>query len=109
LAYEAGKTHGRAPAPGHDYYTAVKDRTDGKIAALAQARRLIRQACHIPGRARRRRAHRHLTRAAPAVTINRDAPGPASRGRRHQMGHNRGQLPAAASGCSLPRRGTQTA
>jgi len=25
----------------------VKDRTDGKIAALSQARRLIRQACHI--------------------------------------------------------------
>jgi transposase len=47
VAYEAGKTHGRAPAPGHDYYAAVKDRTDGKIAALSQARRLIRQACHI--------------------------------------------------------------
>jgi len=47
VAYEAGKTHGRASAPGHDYYAAVKDRTDGKIAALAQARKLIRQACHI--------------------------------------------------------------
>ena len=34
-------------APGHDYYAAVKDRTDGKIAALSQARKLIRQACHI--------------------------------------------------------------
>ena len=47
VAYEAGKTHGRASAPGHDYYAAVKDRTDGKIAALSQARKLIRQACHI--------------------------------------------------------------
>ncbi len=47
VAYEAGKTHGRGSAPGHDYYAAVKDRTDGKIAALSQARRLIRQACHI--------------------------------------------------------------
>ena len=47
VAYVAGKTHGRASAPGHDYYAAVKDRTDGKIAALSQARRLIRQACHI--------------------------------------------------------------
>ena len=46
VAYEGGKTH-PAPAPGHDYYVAVKDRTDGKIAALAQARKLIRQACHI--------------------------------------------------------------
>ena len=47
VAHEAGKTHGRASAPGHDYYAAVKDRTDGKIAALSQARKLIRQACHI--------------------------------------------------------------
>src|SRR6266568_5009672 len=47
VAYEAGKTHARAPAPGHDYYAQVKDRQDGKIAALAQARKLIRQACHI--------------------------------------------------------------
>ena len=47
VAYEAGKTHGRASAPGHDYYAAVKNRQDGKIAALSQARRLIRQACHI--------------------------------------------------------------
>jgi transposase len=47
VVYEAGKTHARAAAPGHDYYAAVKDRKDGKIAALSQARRIIRQACHI--------------------------------------------------------------
>lgn len=47
VAYEAGKTHARASAPGHDYYAAVKDRQDGKIAALSQARKLIREACHI--------------------------------------------------------------
>ncbi len=47
VVYEAGKTHARASAPGHDYYTAVKDRKDGKIAALPQARKIIRQACHI--------------------------------------------------------------
>ena len=47
VVYEAGKTHARASAPGHDYYTAVKDRKDGKIAALSQARKIIRQACHI--------------------------------------------------------------
>jgi transposase len=29
VAYEAGKTHGRASAPGHDYYAAVKDRSMG--------------------------------------------------------------------------------
>jgi transposase len=46
-AGKAGKTHARASAPGHDYYAAVKDRKDGKIAALSQARKILRQACHI--------------------------------------------------------------
>jgi transposase len=45
--YEAGKTSARPGGPGHDYYTAVKDRIDGKRAALSQARRLTRQGMHI--------------------------------------------------------------
>jgi transposase len=45
--YEAGKTHARASAPDHAYYTQVKDRTDGKRAAISEARKIIRQACHI--------------------------------------------------------------
>lgn len=45
--YEAGKTHARASAPDHGYYAQVKDRIDGKRAALAESRRLLRQACHI--------------------------------------------------------------
>ena len=45
--YEAGKTHARASAPDHRYY-AVKDRKDGKRAALSEARKILRQACHIP-------------------------------------------------------------
>jgi transposase len=44
--YEAGKAQARASAPGYAYYTAVKDRIDGKRAALSAARRIIRQACH---------------------------------------------------------------
>jgi len=47
VLYEAGKTHARASAPGHAYYAAVKDRTGGKLAALSQARKIVRQACHI--------------------------------------------------------------
>jgi transposase len=47
LVYEAGMTHARKLAPDHDYYTSVKDRIDGKRAALAQARRIVRQAVHI--------------------------------------------------------------
>lgn len=46
-AYEAGKTHARAGAPDHGYYAAVKDRKNGKRAALAEARKIVRQACHI--------------------------------------------------------------
>jgi hypothetical protein len=45
--YEAGKTHARSPAPDHGYYAAVKDRKGGKRAALWQARKILRQACHI--------------------------------------------------------------
>ncbi len=45
--YEAGKTHARASAPGHRYYAAVKDRQDGKRAAISGARKIFRQACHI--------------------------------------------------------------
>ena len=45
--YEAGKTHARAPAPDHDYYAQVKDRKGGKRAALSEARKILRQACHI--------------------------------------------------------------
>ena len=34
-------------APDHPYYAAVKDRAGGKRAALAEARKIVRQACHI--------------------------------------------------------------
>jgi len=45
--YEAGKTHARPAAPDHGYYAQVKDRKDGKRAALAEARKIVRRACHI--------------------------------------------------------------
>jgi transposase len=45
--YEAGKTHARSSAPDHRYYATVKDRQDGKRAALSEARKILRQACHI--------------------------------------------------------------
>ncbi len=45
--YEAGKVHARSCAPDHGYYAQVKDRKDGKRAALPEARKIIRQACHI--------------------------------------------------------------
>ncbi len=46
-AYEAGKVSAHATAPDHPYYAAVKDRAGGKRAALAEARKIIRRACHI--------------------------------------------------------------
>jgi transposase len=45
--YEAGKTHARASAPDHAYYATVKDRKNSKRAALSEARKIVRQACHI--------------------------------------------------------------
>ena len=45
--YEAGKAHARTSAPGHGYYAAVKDRKNSKRAALSEARKIVRQACHI--------------------------------------------------------------
>jgi len=45
--YEAGKAHARASAPDYAYYTQVKDRCNGKRAALSEARKLTRQAVHI--------------------------------------------------------------
>jgi transposase len=45
--YEAGKAHARSSAPDHGYYAAVKDRNGGKRAALSEARKITRQACHI--------------------------------------------------------------
>jgi transposase len=45
--YEAGKTHARTSAPDHAYYAQVKDRCNGKRAALSEARKILRQACHI--------------------------------------------------------------
>jgi transposase len=45
--YEAGKTHARSSAPDHRYYATVKDRKNSKRAALSEARKIVRQACHI--------------------------------------------------------------
>lgn len=45
--YEAGKTHARSTAADHSYYARVKDRIDGKRAALSEARKITRRACHI--------------------------------------------------------------
>jgi transposase len=45
--YEAGKTHSRTTAPDHAYYAQVKQRHDGKRAAISEARKIIRKAVHI--------------------------------------------------------------
>ena len=45
--FEAAKTHARGSAPGHACYAAVKERKDGKRAAISEARKILRQACRI--------------------------------------------------------------
>jgi transposase len=47
--YEAGKTHARRCAPTTPNYAQVKERIDGKRAAISEARKIIRQAAHILG------------------------------------------------------------
>lgn len=47
--YEAGKAAARTRSPDHDYYATVKERVNGKRAALSQARRVVRHACHLLG------------------------------------------------------------
>jgi transposase len=45
--FEAGKVHARKSAPDHLYYAQTQQRIDGKRAALSEARKIVRQACHI--------------------------------------------------------------
>ncbi len=45
--YEAGQTCARSSAPDHGYYAAVADRKNTKRAALSEARKIVRQACHL--------------------------------------------------------------
>jgi transposase len=45
--YEAGKAHAHRSAPDHPYYAQAQQRIDGKRAALSEARKIVRQACHI--------------------------------------------------------------
>ena len=78
--YEAGKTHARAPAPDHAYYAQVKDRCNGKRAALPRpARSSGRPATSWPSSATTRSPppedHASMTRR-PA----RDRAGPAGPG-----------------------------
>jgi transposase len=47
LLFEAAQTSARRCAPGHTYYTEVKERYDANRAALSQARRIVRQAVHL--------------------------------------------------------------
>lgn len=45
--FEAGKLSAQHRAPDHDYYAQVKDRLDGKRAAIAEARKITRRAVHL--------------------------------------------------------------
>jgi transposase len=45
--YEAAKNSSHVRSPDHDYYTAVKNRHDAKIAAISVARQLARRCYHV--------------------------------------------------------------
>ena len=44
--YEAAKVSSRPSAPDHAYYASVKQHHDGKLAAIAMARKLVRRCYH---------------------------------------------------------------
>ena len=69
--YEACKAHARASAPDHAYYAQVKDRKNGKRAALSEARKIIRLGLPHPERPRRRRLRRRLNRPVNAAAARR--------------------------------------
>jgi transposase len=45
--YEAAKNSSHLRSPDHDYYAQVKQRHDGKIAAISVARKLARRCYHV--------------------------------------------------------------
>ena len=84
-----------AAADDPRYYVAVKERTDGKRAALLRGPQDPPPGHSHPGRARRRRARRRLSAAPGSLIMVAIATRPArtaGRSRTHPMGHNRGQL-----------------
>ena len=117
--YEAGKTHARPSAPDHAYYAAVKNRIDGKRAALSEARKIVRQACtswpssattpsppperrvhrvrSCYGRTRRGpRSHRWAERLVPAKPLSDRHPGSCRQGTQSRagLGSLNGRAPA---------------
>jgi hypothetical protein len=45
--FEAAQNTSRSGSPDHAYYTAVKDRHDGKLAAISVARQFARRCYHV--------------------------------------------------------------
>jgi transposase len=45
--YEAAKNSSHRASPDHGYYAAVKDRHDGKLAAISMARKIARRCFHV--------------------------------------------------------------
>jgi hypothetical protein len=45
--FEAGLCASSATSPDRDYYRSVKERSDGKLAAICVARKLARRSYHI--------------------------------------------------------------
>jgi hypothetical protein len=83
--YEAGKAHARACAPDHACYAAVKDRKGGKRAALSEARKITRRACHIL--AVERHGESPPISLFAALTVAMSAGDTAVRRRRHRADH----------------------
>ena len=90
--YEAGKAHARTSAPDHAYYAQVKDRKNTKRAALSEARKIIRQACHILAELGDDAFAAAVTGPVTAAAA-RQTPQARTTADAHKMGNHRGQLP----------------
>ena len=85
--FEAGKASSRATSPDHAYYTAVKAAHDGKLAAIAMARKLARRCYHTLRSRRPRGGLRHALSISPppAGIDGRDRPPQTSGSRGCQL------------------------
>ena len=72
--YEAAKSSSRPASPDHAYYPSVKQRHDGKLAAIAMARKLARRCYHTLRSHRPRPGLRHALRPSPHPRHRRSGP-----------------------------------
>jgi hypothetical protein len=101
-----GGLDARRGAPDHQYYASVKDRKDSKRAALSEARKIVRQACHKLAVARRPRIHSGGPPSGSAKPQAQQVPGMTRHDQpmTHQAAVGSCHSPVSGPGASSPPR-----